>query len=632
MALVGLALGGFALWEAVMAAGAVAAESAALIGTELAVAGGVAAAEGAAVAGTAAAAAEGVALAGTAVAAESAAVSGALAAEGLMLATEGVEMSSLAAAEAASTALVDATVEELAVEGLVAETTPLLSAAEQFVAANELVEETYVFAEGAGLGAELEETYVFAEGGGLGASAASSAVPTAAIAAAGVGGVAATTAAAVASTQKKSKAETQGGGVDSGEGLEPAGGDGAPELDLEKARVDRPPEAIRDASNIKAQQSPQPTADSKTNTVMDVATVPQSTAMASDKEGATSDEAQALKDEVLRGVPESVREVPELVSTLDAVASNTNLDLATRTYIANEVVHSGFTASQLIESQAQYRYAVYASSAYEQSDDKVRSSVEAYLSDTEYVPELSPNVEKVKVFAIRRSGGERGKRKYVIAIKGTNPLDLQDLSADLLIGLGLGVRTTALYADAMDAYTAIKKRDPEAIIEFTGHSLGGTIAATAARTTNSDAVVFNMGSSPADVLGYPFSSTDTKTKSKIFHFRNAGDVVSVGAASHPTIKTKTVHSPGFLSYISTILGHDMLQFLPASSIKVAASLRELALNYMDAAPHLTSSDGGTIHLLPDRYASDIECILSGECIFNSRTGKIESLKAKKRKR
>lgn len=627
MALVGLALGGFALWEAVMAAGAVAAESAALIGTELAVAGGVAAAEGAAVAGTAAAAegaaiagtamaaAEGVALAGTAVAAESAAVSGALATEGLVLATEGVELSSLAAAEAASTALIDATAEELAVEGLEEATFVF---AEEGGAGAQLASATYIFPAGAegGLGVlETETTYTALE-----ASAAASAIPPAAIAAAGVTGVAATaTAASVAALKKKPQdaAAEAVGGEERVRGVEKS--------------TDRR-EAIRDASNIKAQQSPQPTTDSKTNTVMDVATVPQSTAMASDREGATSDEAQALKDEVLRGVPESVREVPELVSTLDAVASNTNLDLATRTYIANEVVHSGFTASQLIESQAQYRYAVYASSAYEQSDDKIRSSVEAYLSDTEYVPELSPNVEKVKVFAIRRSGGERGKRKYVVAIKGTNPLDLQDLSADLLIGLGLGVRTTALYADAMDAYTAIKKRDPEAIIEFTGHSLGGTIAATAARTTNSDAVVFNMGSSPADVLGYPFSSTDTKTKSKIYHFRNAGDVVSVGAASHPTIKTKTVHSPGFLSYISTILGHDMLQFLPAASIKVAASLRELALNYMDAAPHLTSSDGGTIHLLPDRYASDIECILSGECIFNSRTGKIESLKAKKRKR
>jgi type VI secretion system secreted protein VgrG len=82
--------------------------------------------------------------------------------------------------------------------------------------------------------------------------------------------------------------------------------------------------------------------------------------------------------------------------------------------------------------------------------------------------------------------------QYVLAYAGTDPKDIMgDIGTD--IGQGLGIQTTQ-YDDAVRLAQQVQQWAQErgATVDFTGHSLGGGLAATAAMATGGSATVFNM--------------------------------------------------------------------------------------------------------------------------------------------
>jgi len=78
--------------------------------------------------------------------------------------------------------------------------------------------------------------------------------------------------------------------------------------------------------------------------------------------------------------------------------------------------------------------------------------------------------------------------QYVVAFAGTNPAQFGDIKAD--IGQGLGV-TTAQYDHAVNLAKKVQDIAGTGNVAFTGHSLGGGLAATAALATHETGVTFN---------------------------------------------------------------------------------------------------------------------------------------------
>lgn len=83
-------------------------------------------------------------------------------------------------------------------------------------------------------------------------------------------------------------------------------------------------------------------------------------------------------------------------------------------------------------------------------------------------------------------GGER----YIVAMRGTRPTGIEDRATDIEQGVGMPM---AHYEKALEIGKAVARADPEQKLDisFTGHSLGGGLAALAARASGREAVTFN---------------------------------------------------------------------------------------------------------------------------------------------
>ena len=82
------------------------------------------------------------------------------------------------------------------------------------------------------------------------------------------------------------------------------------------------------------------------------------------------------------------------------------------------------------------------------------------------------------------------KDKAIVAYKGTNPLNRDDLDADAAIAIGTH-RNHRQFKEASDIATRAKGKYKN--ITTTGHSLGGTKAIESANDVGGRAIVFNPG-------------------------------------------------------------------------------------------------------------------------------------------
>lgn len=81
------------------------------------------------------------------------------------------------------------------------------------------------------------------------------------------------------------------------------------------------------------------------------------------------------------------------------------------------------------------------------------------------------------------------ENEIVVAFRGTEPTDLEDLGADACIGLKVVPRRQA--DDARSFFDSVRQANPESRIVLTGHSLGGFLAKVVASQTGATAITFN---------------------------------------------------------------------------------------------------------------------------------------------
>jgi hypothetical protein len=108
-----------------------------------------------------------------------------------------------------------------------------------------------------------------------------------------------------------------------------------------------------------------------------------------------------------------------------------------------------------------------------------------------------------------------GTKEIVIAFAPTNTKEMIDIITDIESGLG---NVTTQLLQAAEYYMKIRSENPNATITFTGHSLGGGIAALMGIFFNEKAVVFDQA---------PFAAGQTVEKRSYTSFP-----LSLGVAAY----------------------------------------------------------------------------------------------------
>ncbi len=123
----------------------------------------------------------------------------------------------------------------------------------------------------------------------------------------------------------------------------------------------------------------------------------------------------------------------------------------------------------------------------------------------------------------------RGTKQTVLAFRGTNPMNMDDLAADLHIAMG-----SRGHNRFREAEQIAKKVEAKYGKDFTvtGHSLGGTLALHVNQLHGNATKVFNPGSSPLFERDYE----NTPGHAPII-VRNGSDLVSYGHKNKKNVKT-----------------------------------------------------------------------------------------------
>lgn len=108
--------------------------------------------------------------------------------------------------------------------------------------------------------------------------------------------------------------------------------------------------------------------------------------------------------------------------------------------------------------------------------------------------------------------------KGVVAYRGTKPTDSEDLISDAAIGIGAEDKNKRFQDSLNIADQAAQKYGT---VEFTGHSLGGSIAKHVSKKRKYSSTVFNPGVSPFDFGSEPVNTVT---------YKNKFDVISSGLA------------------------------------------------------------------------------------------------------
>jgi hypothetical protein len=123
----------------------------------------------------------------------------------------------------------------------------------------------------------------------------------------------------------------------------------------------------------------------------------------------------------------------------------------------------------------------------------------------------------------------------IIGNRGTDPRDISDLKQDALLAIGQ-IGSTDRLKRAIKTVEEVKAKYPGLPISFTGHSLGGAIAAELSERFGGRAVTFNMGSSPIKQLNKKYRN--------VTHYTTGFDPISSSSQHKTFIKPEgiNVHS------------------------------------------------------------------------------------------
>lgn len=168
--------------------------------------------------------------------------------------------------------------------------------------------------------------------------------------------------------------------------------------------------------------------------------------------------------------------------------------------------------------------------------DLARLSSAAYVRDFEQRNAKAPRGFRVDE---QLSGGDHSvfydpvSKRSVVAFRGTQVNDFNDISADLSILAGN--RGHKSFTEAHDVVRRANEKYGAKNVTLTGHSLGGTKALHAQPLFDNRTVVFNPGASP-------FGESVAK-KDNVRIVRNRDDTISFGYANSAN-ETKTTEPAG----------------------------------------------------------------------------------------
>ena len=170
------------------------------------------------------------------------------------------------------------------------------------------------------------------------------------------------------------------------------------------------------------------------------------------------------------------------------------------------------------KEETMQKYAVMSDAAYnfyyegkEKTEDLLKNYLPLHSLDEELSDPMSVVVKK---------GDE-----VTIAYRGTDPSNPKDLATDITdVALKSPLSSFGYFDTALQKYDAVKaKYGNDARISTTGHSLGGSLAFFAGKKKDVPSFVYNMGSSPFDLL--PALLFDTPTN-RATHYYVPGDPIS----------------------------------------------------------------------------------------------------------
>lgn len=158
---------------------------------------------------------------------------------------------------------------------------------------------------------------------------------------------------------------------------------------------------------------------------------------------------------------------------------------------------------------------------------------------------------------------EKPDGSAIVAYRGTDPTNVNDLMADTLI-------LTGKYKDAVDLQgTRFNKADEyyrNAVnkynnVDLTGHSLGGSMAIAIGSIYGTKSVVFNPGSSPFDLAG----RTDLPEHNAKVYKTDALDLVSMSERLYSNVITVPMKETGMIPFLN-LSSHDIKHFLPDQNL------------------------------------------------------------------
>lgn len=207
-----------------------------------------------------------------------------------------------------------------------------------------------------------------------------------------------------------------------------------------------------------------------------------------------------------------------------------------------------------------YEHAALAQAAYDLHSDGL-DAAQSNLRDAGYDYELDRDLSNDIGIVARKPNGE-----VVVAYRGTDPLQLSDLTADALIALGSNIAygrpiPGSRFANAEHLFRQTKEKYGSVPV-LTGHSLGGTLADYVGRRNEARSIAFNPGETPLEMLG-----TMVRAPSNTRVYVTPDDPISLGAQLRGNYDT-VITVPRKGSFLSTHGLHNFLRMQDATATVV----------------------------------------------------------------
>lgn len=174
--------------------------------------------------------------------------------------------------------------------------------------------------------------------------------------------------------------------------------------------------------------------------------------------------------------------------------------------------------------------------------DRLEPNGDHLVDDNGNRVEIDPASLEDSASGFRASIYRNDAGQVVVAFAGTDPSEMPDIGADAAQAFGL---ETTQYNKAVDLAKKAEVAFGDGNVVFTGHSLGGGLASTAALAVDATAVTFNSAAPSNDTLrDLGFSPNETRAEledsGQIRHYIVDGDPLNLAQSGIPALPIPVV--------------------------------------------------------------------------------------------